>query len=76
MDMAATPVLKGVGRCHRHLRVSSAGVDFLVKIVTGVDSPVGEMREDEDLPPAPEPDTDEIVAIMEKTGFLSLVEEG
>jgi len=30
-----------------------------------------EMREDEDLPPAPEPDTDEIKAIMEKTGFLN-----
>ena len=30
-----------------------------------------EMREDEDLPPAPEPDADEIKAIMEKTGFLN-----
>lgn len=32
-----------------------------------------EMREDEDLPDAPEPDTDEVEAIMRKTGFLDLV---
>ena len=29
-----------------------------------------EMREDDGLPPAPEPDTVQIKAIMEKTGFL------
>ena len=29
-----------------------------------------EMREDDGLPPAPEPDTAQIKAIMEKTGFL------
>jgi hypothetical protein len=32
------------------------------------------MREDEDLPPAPEPDTEEIEVIMRKTGFLGLLE--
>lgn len=33
-----------------------------------------EMREDEDLPLAPEPEVKEIEAIMRKTGFLDLVE--
>jgi len=32
-----------------------------------------EMREDEGLPPAPEPDADEIKTIMGKTGFLNHV---
>ena len=35
-----------------------------------------EMREDEGLPPAPEPDTAQIKAIMEKTGFLKLLGGG
>ena len=38
-----------------------------------IDDFQNEMREDEDLPPAPEPDTDEIEAIMRKTGFLGLL---
>ena len=33
-----------------------------------------EMREDEGLPEAPEPDVGEVEAIMRKTGFLELVE--
>ncbi len=33
-----------------------------------------EMREDEGLPQAPEPEIDEIEAIMRKTGFLKLLE--
>jgi len=41
-----------------------------------IDDFQNEMREDEDLPPAPEPDTGEIEAIMRKTGFLGLVEGG
>jgi hypothetical protein len=32
------------------------------------------MREDEDLPAAPEPDVDAIEKIMRKTGFLEKVE--
>ena len=32
-----------------------------------------EMREDDGLPQAPEPDVDEVEAIMKKTGFLELV---
>ncbi|MFB0558254.1 MAG: 4Fe-4S dicluster domain-containing protein [Candidatus Bathyarchaeia archaeon] len=41
-----------------------------------IDDFQNEMREDENLPPAPEPDTDEIESIMRKTGFLDLVEGG
>ena len=32
-----------------------------------------EMREDDGLPPAPEPDTDEVEAVMRRTGFLRLL---
>ena len=32
-----------------------------------------EMREDDGLPPAPEPQVDEVEAIMRRTGFLKLV---
>ena len=41
-----------------------------------IDDFQNEMREDEELPPAPEPDTEEVEAIMRKTGFLDLVEGG
>lgn len=41
-----------------------------------IDDFQNEMRDDEDLPPAPEPDTNEVEKIMRKTGFLSLVEGG
>jgi heterodisulfide reductase subunit C len=41
-----------------------------------IDDFQNEMREDEDLPMAPKPDTEEIEAIMRKTGFLDLVEGG
>jgi heterodisulfide reductase subunit C len=38
-----------------------------------IDDFQNEMREDEGLPPAPEPDTEEVEAIMRKTGFLGLL---
>ncbi len=38
-----------------------------------IDDFQNEMREDEDLPPAPEPDIEEIEVIMRKTGFLDLI---
>ncbi len=41
-----------------------------------IDDFQNEMREDEELPPAPEPDTEEVEVIMRKTGFLDLVEGG
>ena len=41
-----------------------------------IDDFQNEMREDEDLPLAPEPDAKEIETIMRKTGFLDLVEGG
>ncbi len=41
-----------------------------------IDDFQNEMREDEDLPPAPDPDMDEVEAIMRKTGFLDLMEGG
>ncbi len=41
-----------------------------------IDDFQNEMREDEELPPAPEPDTEEVEAIMRKTGFLDLMEGG
>ena len=39
-----------------------------------IDEFENEMREDEDLPPAPEPDVDAIEKIMRFTGFLDKVE--
>jgi heterodisulfide reductase subunit C2 len=39
-----------------------------------IDEFENEMREDEDLPAAPEPDVDAIEKIMRKTGFLEKVE--
>ncbi len=39
-----------------------------------IDEFENEMRMDDDLPPAPEPDTDGIMAIMRATGFLGKVE--
>ena len=39
-----------------------------------IDDFQNEMREDEDLPPVPEPDTEEVEKIMSKTGFLGLLE--
>lgn len=39
-----------------------------------IDEFENEMREDEDLPAAPEPDVDAIVKIMRMTGFLDKVE--
>jgi len=39
-----------------------------------IDEFENEMREDDGLPPAPEPDTDGIEAIMAATGFLDKVE--
>lgn len=39
-----------------------------------IDEFENEMREDDDLPPAPEPDTDGIEAVMRATGFLGRVE--
>jgi heterodisulfide reductase subunit C len=57
---------------YRVLMMSIAEMGYIYEI----DDFQNEMREDEDLPPAPEPDTDEIEAIMRKTGFLGLVEGG
>lgn len=39
-----------------------------------IDEFENEMREDDDLPPAPTPDTDGIEAVMRATGFLGKVE--
>jgi hypothetical protein len=39
-----------------------------------IDDFANEMREDDDLPPAPEPDTDGIEAVMRATRFLGKVE--
>ena len=39
-----------------------------------IDEFANEMREDDDLPPAPEPDTDGIEVVMRATGFLGKVE--
>ncbi len=39
-----------------------------------IDEFENEMRDDEDLPPAPEPDVDAIEKIMRITGFLDKVE--
>ena len=55
---------------YRALMKSIAETGYIYEI----DDFQNEMREDEDLPPAPEPDTGEIEAIMRKTGFLDLVE--
>jgi heterodisulfide reductase subunit C len=57
---------------YRALMMSIAETGYIYEI----DDFQNEMREDEDLPPAPEPDTGEIEAIMRKTGFLGLVEGG
>jgi len=55
---------------YRALMRSIAEMGYIYEI----DEFQNEMREDEDLPPAPEPDTEEIEAIMRKTGFLGLLE--
>ena len=55
---------------YRALMRSIAEMGYIYEI----DDFQNEMREDEDLPPAPEPDTEEIEAIMRKTGFLGLLE--
>ena len=39
-----------------------------------IDEFENEMREDDDLPPAPEPDTEGVEAILRSTGFLDKVE--
>jgi len=54
---------------YRALMNSLAEMGYIYEI----DDFQNEMREDEDLPPAPEPDTDEIEVIMRKTGFLGLL---
>jgi heterodisulfide reductase subunit C len=55
---------------YRALMRSIAEMGYIYEI----DEFQNEMREDEDLPPAPEPDTEEIEAIMRKTGFLDFLE--
>lgn len=40
-----------------------------------IDDFQNEMREDEDLPPAPEPNTEEVEKIMRETSFLDVVED-
>jgi heterodisulfide reductase subunit C len=55
---------------YKALMRSIAGMGYIYEI----DDFQNEMREDEDLPSAPEPDTGEIEAIMRKTGFLDLLE--
>ncbi|MDH5199286.1 MAG: 4Fe-4S dicluster domain-containing protein [Candidatus Bathyarchaeota archaeon] len=57
---------------YKALMVSIAEMGYIYEI----NDFQNEMREDEDLPPAPEPDIDEIESIMRKTGFLDLVEGG
>jgi heterodisulfide reductase subunit C len=55
---------------YRALMRSIAEMGYIYEI----DDFQNEMREDEDLPPVPKPDTEEIEAIMRKTGFLDLLE--
>ena len=55
---------------YRALMNSLAEMGYIYEI----DDFQNEMREDEDLPPAPEPEAEEIERIMRKTGFLGLVE--
>lgn len=55
---------------YRALMKSIAEMGYIYEI----DDFQNEMREDENLPPAPEPDADEFATIMRKTGFLDLVE--
>ncbi|MCW4035573.1 MAG: 4Fe-4S dicluster domain-containing protein [Candidatus Bathyarchaeota archaeon] len=57
---------------YKALMESIADMGYIYEI----DDFQNEMREDEDLPPAPEPNTEEVEAIMRKTGFLDLVEGG
>lgn len=57
---------------YKALMVSIAEMGYIYEI----DDFQNEMREDEDLPLAPEPDIGEIESIMRKTGFLDLVEGG
>lgn len=57
---------------YRALMRSIAEMGYIYEI----DDFQNEMRDDEDLPPAPEPAIGEIEAIMRKTGFLDLVEGG
>jgi len=57
---------------YKALMVSIAEMGYIYEI----NDFQNEMREDENLPSAPEPDIDEIESIMRKTGFLDLVEGG
>jgi heterodisulfide reductase subunit C len=55
---------------YRALMKSIAETGYIYEI----DDFQNEMRDDEDLPPAPDPDMDEVKTIMRKTGFLDLME--
>jgi heterodisulfide reductase subunit C len=61
-----------IHQTYKALMESIAEMGYIYEI----DDFQNEMRDDEDLPPAPEPATGEIEAIMRKTGFLDLVEGG
>ncbi len=54
---------------YRALMNSIAEMGYIYEI----DDFQNEMREEEGLPPVPEPDTEELEAIMKKTGFLKLL---